>query len=115
MKAESSAEIVNLILSKSGAEGVYVEEVYDDDEIPSEGVSISYSNVWGSADENYQGMEDATGMRGNLSVNPGYVDAKSDDFSLKTNSQCVDVGDPSLKDKDGTVSDMGATGGKGAP
>ncbi len=48
----------------------------------------------------------------NISKDPKFV--SSTDFHLKKDSPAIDAGDPSIKDPDGTRSDMGAYGGPGA-
>ena len=113
MKAESSGTLNNVIISRSGEEGIYIEESYDSDEIPSEGLIVTYSDVWGSTDEEYQGMADPTGSNGNISTDPRFVSVAQGDFGLKSSSPCVDSGNPNLTDTDGSRSDMGATGGPG--
>ncbi len=114
LKAESEGQLVNVIISESGAEGIYIEESYTEDEIPSNGLVVSYSDVWGSDDEDYQGMTDPTGSMGNISANPMLVDPQSGDFDLQQNSPCIDSGSSSIQDLDGSRSDMGFTGGPGA-
>ena len=44
----------------------------------------------------------------------GFVDAPSYDYHLAAGSECIDAGDPSIDDLDGTVVDMGAYGGPNA-
>jgi len=48
------------------------------------------------------------GDTNNITGNPQFVDAGSDDYNLDLDSPCMDSGDPSFDhDDDGTVSDMG--------
>ena len=114
LKAESEGDLINVIISESGAEGIYIEEDYTDEEIPSDGLNVSYSDVWGSEDEDYQGMSDPTGSQGNISADPMLVNPTSSKFDLQGNSPCIDSGSPSIQDLDGSRSDMGFTGGPGA-
>jgi len=114
LKAESEGQLINVVISESGAEGIYIEESYSEDEIPSDGLTVSYSDVWGSEDEDYQGMSDPTGDMGNISSNPRFVDPGNGDFDLSGSSPCIDSGSPSIQDTDGSQSDMGFTGGPGA-
>jgi hypothetical protein len=114
LKSESEGELINVIISESGAEGIYIEEDYSDDEIPSNGLEVIYSDVWGSDDEDYQGMDDPTGSMGNISANPMLANPERGDFDLRGNSPCIDSGAPSIQDTDGSHSDMGFTGGPGA-
>jgi len=68
-------------------------------------VSVSYSNCAGSCPE-----DDGT----NIDEDPKFVDynlandIEENDFNLLFNSPCIDTGDPSITDLDGTRSDMGA-------
>ncbi len=51
---------------------------------------------------------------GNIDSDPLFVDPESGDYSLQTGSPCIDAGDPfSRLDKDGTINDMGSSGGSG--
>ena len=45
---------------------------------------------------------------GNIRGNPNLVDPNTFNFQLQDNSICIDSGDPSLQDDDGTRSDIGA-------
>jgi len=67
---------------------------------------IAYNAVWGNA-TNYVNYPDQTGVNGNISVDPLFVDA--DSFRLQAGSPAIDAGDPnSPLDPDGTRVDMGA-------
>lgn len=67
-----------------------------------------YNNVTPAT---YEGMSDPTGSEGNLSVEPGYVDADGGDFHLAPGSPLVNAGDPALTDADGSRADLGMYGG----
>jgi len=41
---------------------------------------------------NYLGVEDHTGTSGNISQNPLFIDESNYDFTLRTNSPCIDAG-----------------------
>jgi len=45
---------------------------------------------------------------GNIDADPMFVGPHNDDFYLRWHSPCINAGDPSLTDPDGTCSDMGA-------
>ena len=46
---------------------------------------------------------------GNIDADPQFTDPENGDFSLQSNSPCIDAGDPnSPLDPDGTRADMGA-------
>ena len=53
------------------------------------------------------------GVNGNLSKDPMFV--STSDFKLKKGSPAINAGDPSIKDIDGSRSDIGVYGGPGAP
>ncbi len=59
------------------------------------------------------GLVDPTGSNGNIAEDPRF--SSSGDYSLSSDSPCVDAGDPAIRDVDGSRSDMGAFGGPGAP
>ena len=50
---------------------------------------------------------------GNICDDPLLADISRGDYSLRTGSPCIDAGDPSYLDEDGTRCDMGVTGGTG--
>jgi parallel beta-helix repeat protein len=74
---------------------------------PLENFPILYNNVWGNVAGNYRGVDDLTGVKGNISEDPLF----NENFELKENSPCIDKGDPALIDVDGSRSDMGIYGG----
>lgn len=45
---------------------------------------------------------------GNIEKSPRFVDTPSGDYSLRWGSPCIDTGDPTKQDPDGTTSDIGA-------
>jgi len=55
---------------------------------------ISFNNVWGNAQGNYLEVSDQTGINGNISEDPLFVDAQAKDFHLQLDSPCIDAGDP---------------------
>lgn len=69
---------------------------------------IRFNNFWNNKAGNYQGMDDLTGINGNISVDPEF---DRPTFTLKKNSPCIDAGDTLIIDLDGTRSDMGIYGG----
>jgi hypothetical protein len=71
-----------------------------------------HNDVWGNVEGDYRDMEPLSGADGNLSLEPLFADSL--DFRLRPGSPCIDTGEPSRSDPDGTPSDMGSWGGPGA-
>lgn len=76
---------------------------------PLENFPVICNNVWENAAGNYEGIDDQTGVKGNISLDPLFKPNRS--FILKPDSPCIDFGDPEIIDSDGTRSDMGIFGG----
>ncbi|MCP4261888.1 MAG: hypothetical protein GY774_30955 [Planctomycetes bacterium] len=72
-----------------------------------EGV-IKFNNVWGNTPGNYgfadpetaefifNDRADKTGIDGNISQDPLFVDAETNDYHLQTGSPCINAGDPAI-------------------
>lgn len=79
--------------------------------------TLEYNDVYSNTNGNYYGLDDPTGSSGNLTISPHFTtwvddtDPTNDDLTLRSSSDCVDAGDPSETDLDGSGSDMGAYGG----
>jgi hypothetical protein len=54
---------------------------------------VSYSDVYDN-EQNYSGIPDQTGMNGNISANPLFVDTSAGDYHLSSGSPCLDAGNP---------------------
>lgn len=67
------------------------------DEIYGTNITVRYSDIMGG----YTGT-------GNINIDPEFKDYDIPVYSLMPCSPCIDTGDPSLYDSDGTRSDMGA-------
>ncbi|MHC4640738.1 MAG: right-handed parallel beta-helix repeat-containing protein [Planctomycetota bacterium] len=69
--------------------------------------TISNCILWDNNDDlsdctaTYSCIEDGDAGTGNISSDPCFVDADSNDFHLKSDSPCIDVGDPNNDDYDG--------------
>lgn len=74
---------------------------------------ISHNDIWENKEGNYKEMEDLTGKEGNISSDPLFKGRT--DFHLMPHSPCINSGDSTLTNPDGSVSDMGIYGGPGAP
>ena len=83
-------------------------------------LSIEYCNVYGNAEGNYENTTDPTGIYGNISSDPSFGaytadgDPSNDTWQLGAQSPCIDAGDPTQQDPDGTLANMGCFGGSGA-
>ena len=118
--AEAAVTLTNVGLVENSLSGgsvsgnaLYVQE-------GSGTVSITYGNTYTNrgADDDFAGVRDPTGTAGNITVDPAYQNRSSTlasgwDLTLDSTSMCIDAGDPSLSDVDGSVSDIGAFGGPG--
>ncbi len=78
--------------------------------------SIQYNDVFNNQGGNYVDtrLRDQTGIHGNISQDPLYVNVANGDYRLQSDSPSIDTGDPSILDPDGSRSDMGAYGGPNA-
>ncbi|MDH4156031.1 MAG: right-handed parallel beta-helix repeat-containing protein [candidate division Zixibacteria bacterium] len=67
---------------------------------------VNYNNVWGN-NPDYNGL---AGGVSDISRDPLYADGPNRDYSLQSESPCIDAGDPGLGylDPDATRNDMGA-------
>lgn len=55
---------------------------------------IAYNDVYGQDHNYYDGLTDQTGINGNISVNPLFVDPSVGDYHLSLGSPCINAGDP---------------------
>ena len=69
-------------------------------------LSVKYNDIFGN-NVNYDSLDDQTGLNGNVSVDPRFVDPEAEDYHLLEDSPCIDAGDPTTLDLDGTVADIG--------
>jgi len=92
----SNPVIENTIIVYSGqGYGIYA----DDTSSPV----IRYTNVWGSGAGNYgPNMPDQTGLNGNISVPPEFVNPDANDYHLNFSSSCINAGDPNFEQADFT-------------
>ncbi len=69
----------------------------------------SYNDVYGQSTN----WDECTPGAGSFSLDPLFVNAAGNDFTLQTGSPCIDAGNPSTQynDRDATRNDMGAFGG----
>lgn len=100
------AIIENNIIAFCSYSGIFVSS--SSSSIPN-GYLIAYNNVSMNG-QNYSGIPDLTNQQGNISSNPLFCD-NDNQFYLASDSPCIDAGLPSVKDLDGSRSDLGMFGG----
>ncbi len=101
----------SIVYATAGGSGVVVSL--------SSTLEASYNDVYGNETSQWGGQDDPTGVNGNISADPLFIDVTEngdpldDDWHLAAGSPCIDAGDPapSQTDVDGTRNDMGAYGG----
>ena len=107
--------VTNSIVSFGSVPGVVAEiDAADPADIPL----VTFCDVYGDGDPYGPLLTDLTGISGNISVDPLFVDflpddIYDDDFHLVAGSPCEDAGNPfaDYEDVDGSRNDMGAFGG----
>ncbi len=84
--------VTNSIVSSHEGNGLYT------------AMTNSYNDVWGNGTNYANGA--VTGD-GDISSNPLFTDYANNNFHLQGTSPCIDTGDPTMFDPDGTRTDMG--------
>jgi hypothetical protein len=109
VEGDAVVTVLNGLVSENfgGSTAVSVDPAADDD-LAAGTISFSYTNFWDSGGFD---IANPVGTSNNISVDPSYVDAGADDYHLDRGSDCIDAGDPSISDLDGTRSDLGWYGG----
>ncbi len=85
-----SAPIIenNIIASNGNSFGVYASTTPP---------VIRYNNVWSNGAGNYNSIiGDQTGLNGNISVKPNFVNPDSNNYALNYDSECINAGDPNF-------------------
>jgi len=62
-------------------------------DLGSDVITVSYSDVWNPGAANYNGTSDKTGQNGNISVNPQLKNPATGNFRLGYRSPCIDAAD----------------------
>jgi parallel beta-helix repeat protein len=85
----ATPEIHNNIIVSNGSYGIYV----DDKSSPT----IRYNNVRDHGLANYgPAISNQTGINGNISVPPGFIDPDANDYHLNYDSSCINASDPNF-------------------
>jgi len=80
----------NIIASNNSSYGIYALAGFP---LPV----VRYNNVWGNEAGNYNSViGDQTGINGNISIAPNFIDPDSNDYALNYNSKCINAGDPNF-------------------
>ncbi|MHC4676799.1 MAG: right-handed parallel beta-helix repeat-containing protein, partial [Planctomycetota bacterium] len=78
----------NIIASNGDSFGIYA---------LSTPPAIRYNNVWDNGAGNYNPLiGDQTGINGNISIKPNFVNPDSNDYALNYDSKCINAGDPNF-------------------
>lgn len=94
----------NVITSNSADEGGGFKRYVDSSSLPA----FAYNDFYDNGANPFNNIPSPVGINGNISADPRFADSSSDDFRLRSDSPCINTGDPAQKDSDGTRSDMGA-------
>jgi hypothetical protein len=100
---QASPHLVNNVITRNAGGGIVCQ-------YPGTAPVIVYNDLWQNWPTDYQGC---TPGEGNRRAEPRFVDAQHDDYRLQNDSTLIDAGDPAvtLRDADGSRSDIGAYGG----
>lgn len=122
----ASPTIINNVISYNGTGGIIVSSnsnpiiknnIITDNgfgiDVSNSTPTVTYNDVWNNTNEDYLGILNQTGLNGNISIDPLFVDFTNNNYHLKLNSPCRDSGDPdsNYNDLDTSRNDMGADGG----
>jgi hypothetical protein len=80
----------NIICNATSGGGVYVD--------PSDDITqMAFNNVSNNTGGDYFMGENRTGVNGNISQDPLFVDAENNDYHLRDVSPCINAGDPNFQ------------------
>ncbi|MCH9023233.1 MAG: right-handed parallel beta-helix repeat-containing protein [Planctomycetes bacterium] len=74
---------------------------------------ISYNNIWNNPAGNYgHSLGDQTGLNGNVSLSPGFINPQNNNYQLTLTSDCMNIGHPGYAgtpptDLDGNIRKIG--------
>ncbi len=105
----SNAKIINTTIINNSGDGI------NTDAFPIAFPTIVNCIIWGNGDDlkgqanaTYSCIEDGDTGFGNISSDPDFMDPANGDYRLRFTSPCLDAGNPTISDPDGSRSDMGA-------
>jgi hypothetical protein len=98
--------IRNNIIAYNNGMGIFVTAA---NSVVADKFTLRSNNIFMNS-VNYFLADDATGLNGNIASDPLFCNNDSL-FYLSSDSPCIDAGDSSMQDIDGSRSDMGITGG----
>ena len=104
IKSNSGVNLLNTIIGGNESNEIEFSSVDD-----SSTITISYSNIAGGQDSiitNDNGT--VIWGDGSIDVDPMFVDTANGNYHLLASSQCINGGDPTTFDSDGSRADMGA-------
>ncbi len=78
----------NIIASNGNSHGIYAWPTPP---------TIRYNDVWDNGAGNYSSViGDQTGINGNISIKPNFVNPDSNNYALNYDSKCINAGDPNF-------------------
>lgn len=80
----------NIICSAPSGGGIYVDS---QDDI----TQAAFNDVWNNTDGDYYAGTNRTGVDGNISQDPLFVDGANNDYRLRDVSPCINAGDPNVQ------------------
>ena len=80
----------NIICNATNGGGIYLDS---QDTI----TQTTFNDVWNNAGGDYYGGTNRTGLNGNISQDPQFVDAGNYDYHLRDVSPCINAGDPNFQ------------------
>jgi len=70
---------------------------------------FAFNDVWNNTDGDYISGVTETGLNGNISEDPQFVDVANSDYRLRDTSPCINAGDPNFQPAAGELDFYGST------